>query len=377
MLMLEAMNNPSMHPSPGPAFPRARKVPGADDSSPSEAYVLPSVNAPHLSTQEMDALDQTFRARVEETRQASHRLSRQRLWLIFLLLRHGALRLGEVLGLNDATAIDLDEGMLRVRGGHSRDVPLPQHLVPELRQFFSLPPVAAHRGELTHLDPGYVRRNFYARARECGLSPELASPRALRQSRAVELIQGGMPLPAVQKLLGQPSLESTGGILAYTDADIQGMTQHYLQREAKLKTSARNVFPGQVSGIRQQDFLAEVRVSCFSGLEVTALITQESLERMQLARGKTVIATVKSPSVIMARAPVHGAPPPTSARNRLEGTVLRINRSALICSVVARLSEGSRVCALITTERTDELGLTSGTLVTVMFDAFSVILDLP
>lgn len=376
MLMLDGMNTPyAPRPEPG-ASPRSRKTPGSNAPEPSEAYVLPSINAPHLSTHEMDMLSQAFRARVEETRQASHRLSRQRLWLIFLLLRHGALRLGEALSLDDATALDLDKGLLRVSGAHGRDVPLPKHLLPEMRQFLSQPPVAAHRGELTHLDPGYVRRNFYARARECGLPPELASPRALRQSRAVELIQGGMPLPAVQKLLGQPSLESTGEFLAYTDTDIKAMTQHYLHREARLKTSARNVFPGQVNEIRQSGFLVEVRVLSFTGLEVVAVITRESLERMELTPGKTVIATVKSPSVLMARAPERGSPAPTSARNRLEGTVLRVSRSDLICSVVATLSEGSRVCGLITTDRADELELVPETPVVVMFDAFSVILEL-
>lgn len=358
---------PSRSPT-GPVIPRP-------DTTSTDAYTPPPVNAPHLSTREMDDLDRTFRARVEESRHASHRLSRQRLWLIFLLLRHGALRLGEVLGLDDAEALDLDAGVIHVPGPHGRDVPLPRHLVPELRHLFALSPVAARRGELTRLDPGYVRRNFYARARECGLPPELASPRALRQSRAVELIQSGMPLPAVQNLLGQPSLESTGEFLAYSDADIKGMTRHYLQREAKLKTSARNVFPGQVESIRQSGFLAEIRVSGFSGLEVAALITQESLERMQLTPGKTVIATVKSPLVMVTRDSEGGRP--TSARNRFPGTVLRINRSELICAVVVLLDEGSRVCALITTERADDLELAPDMPVTVLFEAFSVVLDLP
>lgn len=345
------------------------------DTALAESYVLPAINAPHLSARELDELDRTFRTRVDEARHASHRLSRQRLWLIFLLLRHGALRLGEALNLNDESAVNLDEGLIHVPGPHSRDVPLPRHLVPELRSFFALPPVAARRGELTRLDPGYVRRNFYARARECGLPPELASPRALRQSRAVELIQGGMPLPAVQKLLGQPSLESTGEFLAYTDADIKGITRHYLQREAKLKTSARNVFPGQVESIRQSGFLAEVRVRGYGGLVVTALITQESLERMELTPEKTVIATVKAPLVMLSRDDEGGRP--TSACNRFPGTVLRINRSELICAVVARLDEGSRVCALITTDRADDLELIPDLPVTILFEAFSVVLDLP
>ena len=151
------------------------------------------------------------------------------------------------------------------------------------------------------------------------------------------------------------------------------MTRHYLQREAKLKTSARNVFPGQVESLRQSGFLVEVRLRSFGGLAVTALITQESMERMELTPEKTVIATVKAPLVTLCRDQGR----PTSASNRFSGTVLRINRSELICAVVARLDEGSRVCALITTERADELELAPDMPVTIQFEAFSVVLDLP
>ena len=97
------------------------------------------------------------------------------------------------------------------------------------------------------------------------------------------------------------------------------------------------------------------------------------MERMELTPEKTVIATVKAPLVTLCRDQGR----PTSASNRFSGTVLRINRSELICAVVARLDEGSRVCALITTERADELELAPDMPVTIQFEAFSVVLDLP
>lgn len=360
------MNSPA---SVRPAQKATSSPPGAILGSDSS----PTPNTSHLSIHEMDELEGRFLARVEEATHPSHRLSRQRLWLIFLLLRHGALRLGEVLSLNDESGINLEDGLLHVPGPHSRDVPLPRHLIPELRRFFALPGVATRRGTLTHLDPGYVRRSFYARARECQLPPDLASPRALRQFRAVELIQGGMPLPAVQKLLGQPSLESTGEFVPYSDADIKEMTMRYLEGEARLKTSARNVFPGQVESLRHSGFLTEVRVRSFGGLVVSAVITQESMERMELVPGKTVIATVKAPLVMLSCDEAG----PTSASNRFSGTILQIRRSDLLCSVVARLGEGSRVCALITTERADELKLAPDMPVSILFEVFSVVLDLP
>jgi molybdate transport system regulatory protein len=351
---------------PSPASPDS-----ADDQA--ESYVPPPINAPHLSTREMNLLEQAFHDRVKEARHLPHRLSRIRLWLVFLLVRHAALRLGEALGLDDERDIDLDMGMLRVSGAQARDVPLPASLVSELRGLFAQPLMVSRGKNLSRLDPGYVRRNFYARARECGLPPELASPRALRQSRAVELIQGGMPLPAVQKFLGQPSLESTGEFLAYTEADIRAMTRHYMHREAKLKTSARNVFPGRVDRVLRSGFLAEVRMTSFTGLQLAAIITGESLENLQLSEGRTVIATIKATWVGISRERSGAA----SARNRFPGRVSRVKRSEIVSEVEVDLVGGSTACALITTESADVLDLAPGEPVAVQFKAFAVVLAVP
>jgi len=332
----------------------------------------PSPNVPHLSPQELDRLAQAFWDRVEQSRQPEHRLSRLRLWLVFLLIRHTALRLGEVLHLNLENNLDLESGLLRVSGPYARELPLPHGLSFAIRRFLVSPEAAAMR-DLDRLDPGHVRRNFYARAQECGLSPELASPRALRQARALELIQNGMPLPAVQKFLGQPSLKSTGDILAYKEDDIQAITRHHLKREARLRTSARNAFSGVVSRIRRGGFLAEVQVTSFSGLELTAIITEESLDHLQIVEGKTVVATVKAPWVFLIRCDDDTFRP--DARNRFAGKVSSIHRSDPVTQVVVELPEGSRVCSLITTESADALELCPGEPVIVLFKSFAVILS--
>lgn len=79
----------------------------------------------------------------------------------------------------------------------------------------------------------------------------------------MELIEGGMPLPAVQSFLGQPSLESTGELLDYDESDIKAITSHYLRKEAKLKTSARNVFPGVVQYRASEWFHGRSRIAQF------------------------------------------------------------------------------------------------------------------
>ena len=331
---------------------------------------LPGIE--HLSAPELDKLEQAFKARAEKAKRPEHKISRLRLWLLFVLLRHAALRLGEALALNDDTDIDLTGGLLHVRGQHARAIPLAHGLLPVLRRFFSQTPLSSQRGTLCALDPGFVRRNFYARARECGLSPSLASPKSIRQARAVELIESGMPLPAVQNFLGQPNLKSTGELLDYDESDIKAITSHYLRKEAMLKTSARNVFPGIVHTIRQSGFMAEVGLKTFSGLDVVAIITQESLENLQISVGKTVIATVKAPLVVISR---DECSVKTCARNKFPGVISALTHSEVLCEVVVDLREGSQVCALVTTSSANELDLAVRTPVTVLFKAFSVVLS--
>lgn len=371
MLYIEAMDNAPLSRTSLPAVDSPARAPSGKNEArpPAPPAALPGIE--HLSAPELDRLEQAFKVRAEKAKRPEHKLSRLRLWLLFILLRHTAIRLGEALALNDSADIDLSGGILHVRGQHARDIPLPQRLLPALRRFLSQALLSSQRGTLCALDPGFVRRNFYARARECGLSPALASPKAIRQARAVELIEGGMPLPAVQNFLGQPSLESTGDLLDYDESDIKAITSHYLHKEAKLKTSARNLFAGIVHTVRQSGFMAEVSLKSFSGLEVVAVITQESLENLQIAVGKTVIATVKAPLVVISR---DECSVKTSARNKFPGVISALTRSEVLCEVVVDLREGSRVCALVTTTSADELELAVRTPVTVLFKAFSVVL---
>ncbi len=325
-----------------------------------------------LAPGDLKRLEDAFRAHAEKNIRPEYQRSRLRLYVLFLLLRYAALRLGEAVRVDDERDLDLDAGLLRVAGAQVREIPLPAPLTAELRRLFHRDILLAERGRLTALDPGYIRRNFYARAKECGIAPESASPRALRHARAVEMLESGMPMPALQKFLGQPSLESANRLLVYSDDDIDTMTRHYLKREARLKTSARNVFPARVSGLRQSCFMVEVALTTLTGLKLVSVITEESLLNLQLSRGKTVMATVKAPWVVLTRNP---AAPGVS--NRFAGTVAAVRRSDLVCEVLVDLPEGSRVCALVTTGNADALALAPGEAVTALFKAFAVILALP
>jgi len=65
------------------------------------------------------------------------------------------------------------------------------------------------------------------------------------------------------------------------------------------KVSARNVFAGTVSDIKPGAVNSDVTISA-GGLDVAAVITNESVTRLGLAVGKPAAAVIKASSVIVA-----------------------------------------------------------------------------
>lgn len=65
------------------------------------------------------------------------------------------------------------------------------------------------------------------------------------------------------------------------------------------KVSARNVFAGTVAQVHEGAVNAEVTISV-AGLDIAAIITNESATRLGLAPGKPASAVVKASSIIIA-----------------------------------------------------------------------------
>ena len=66
-----------------------------------------------------------------------------------------------------------------------------------------------------------------------------------------------------------------------------------------------------------------------------------------------------------------------SARNRLQGTVSRVQKGAVNAEVVIGLPGGAAVAAIITNESCDALGLAPGVAASALFKASSVIVGVP
>src|SRR5699024_12333208 len=84
-----------------------------------------------------------------------------------------------------------------------------------------------------------------------------------------------------------------------------------------MQTSARNQFHGRIATLTHGAVNAEVQLDIGAGNMLTAIVTEASVERLQLAVGGDAVAIIKASSVLLAAADTAA----TSARNRLCGQV--------------------------------------------------------
>lgn len=145
-----------------------------------------------------------------------------------------------------------------------------------------------------------------------------------------------------------------------------------LLKRMSMKTSARNQFAGKITGLRKGEVDFEVRLSLDRDNELVAVITQESAENLGLAIGTEVYALVKSSSVLLLTDPNVK----TTARNHLWGEITRIHDGPVNSEITLVMPGGKSVCAVITHESVECLGLTVGQQACAVFKASAVILCL-
>lgn len=137
-----------------------------------------------------------------------------------------------------------------------------------------------------------------------------------------------------------------------------------------MRTSARNQLAGHVTGLRRGTVNTEVVVGLTEGVEIVALVTDESAQTLGLVEGREVFALIKSSFVIIAP----DEPMRTSARNRLCGRVIRIVRGAVESELTLEVATGTTLAAVITTQSLNSLGLKEGARACALIKAPHVIL---
>lgn len=325
-----------------------------------------------LDTLELTRLSEAFSAWTERAGRSDVALSRNRVRLIYLMLRHTGARLGEVLALDDRADIHLDALSVTFRSGEGegREVQIPAELGDALAAVFEKPAYASLRGSLFHLDQGHVRRKFYERAGECGFTKELVNPSTIRRSRAVELLRDDVPLPVVQRILGHSTADLTAAFLHLPEEQRRKVERQAITRETR-RTSARNAFFGRVARVQRGDIQALVVVESLGGHAVSSIITNESIKNLGVTEGSFVTAEIKAPWVVIEAC---DDMPRASATNRFLGEVELVRPGELTAEVIVVLSDATRLCALITSQSARDLNLAEGQKVWAMFNAFAVVL---
>lgn len=329
-----------------------------------------------LDTFQLSRLEQSFRDWAESPKRGDVRWSRKRILLIFLLIRCTGAKLNEVLALNPFQDIECDRRIILLGSPAGRDrakrkVQISETLCKDIQSVLTEPVFKKALNNLFHVDPGHVRRKFYERAAACGLPKALGAPDSIRKSRAVELMQGNMPLPAVQRILGHSTPNLTTSYVSFSDEEINRVSRHFMEKESRRKTSARNTFFGKIRAIRRGDIQAVVELSTIGGDLVRTVITKDSLTRLGLKEGTLITAEVKAPWVILYKG---DGEPDTSADNRLRGTVVRIIKGKLTSEYVVRIADGTELCSLITGASSRRLDLQVNDPVWAVFSSFSVVL---
>lgn len=142
-------------------------------------------------------------------------------------------------------------------------------------------------------------------------------------------------------------------------------------RRLTMKTSARNAFHGVVKQIKQGAVNAEVVLALQGADVLVATITNDSIERMQLAVGKPAWGLVKASWVILTTE-ADGAK--TSARNHLCGEVTRIVLGPVNAEVVLTLDGGNTLAAVVTHDSAQDMKIAEGMRMCALIKASHVLL---
>ncbi|WP_024299826.1 TOBE domain-containing protein [Methylomicrobium lacus] len=139
-----------------------------------------------------------------------------------------------------------------------------------------------------------------------------------------------------------------------------------------MKVSARNQFTGTISEVQTGAIYTEVSVLLKGGeTTIKAMITKESAESLGIKPGIPAIALVKAPQVIIV---TDFGGYRISARNQLQGKIVKLIKGAINTEVDIELKGGEQVTATVTNDSAETLGLQIGQTVTAVFKSSAVIL---
>jgi molybdate transport system regulatory protein len=143
------------------------------------------------------------------------------------------------------------------------------------------------------------------------------------------------------------------------------------RRVSYLRTSTRNMLRGVVTSIVHGPINAEVGVLVNDRLVIDAVITNRSVDDLDLAPGEPAMVLINSGFVTLVR-DVPGLR--LSARNQIGGTVAQLWQGEIETEVVLDIGGRAQLSAVVTTESARDLELAIGEPITACIKASHIIL---
>ncbi|MFG0630745.1 TOBE domain-containing protein [Pseudomonas sp. xss_2] len=141
-----------------------------------------------------------------------------------------------------------------------------------------------------------------------------------------------------------------------------------------LRTSARNQLQGEVSGLRREGRHDRVSLALGGGLEIEALITRDSTERLELALGSMVVALLKAGWVQLLGDEEPPEPGSNCLRARIEEVLVDEGGSS---EVRLALGNGQTLCAFAEADWLQQRKVGPGSELQVQFHPSFVLLGVP
>ncbi|MBH3312552.1 TOBE domain-containing protein [Pseudomonas mosselii] len=141
-----------------------------------------------------------------------------------------------------------------------------------------------------------------------------------------------------------------------------------------LRTSARNQLQGRISGLRREGRHDRISLDLGGGLEIEALITRGSTERLELALGGTVVALLKAGWVRLLDAAETPEPGSNCLKAKVEEVLIEEDGPG---EVRLALGNGQTLCAIAETAWLAQRQVQPGSALRVQFHPSFVLLGVP
>ncbi|WP_044333070.1 TOBE domain-containing protein [Sphingomonas hengshuiensis] len=129
-------------------------------------------------------------------------------------------------------------------------------------------------------------------------------------------------------------------------------------RTHRLRTSARNMLRGIVTSIVHGPVNAEIGLLVGDRLVIDAIVTNASVDALDLHPGGEAIALIKSSFVTLVE-PLPGLR--LSARNQIAGRIESMIEGPVETEVVVAIDGGTSIAAVVTTQSARDMKLERGT----------------